>query len=143
MGVSCLQAYQNHAGDKDLKEILNEMLEQSKEHIKECDELLLANGITPAPAFPTRPEAKFEDIPIGARFMDQEIAAAIALDNSAGLVLCSQNIAMSIREDIGATFAKYHAVKLKNAAKILRMNKDKGWLIPPPLQLQRPELVNV
>jgi hypothetical protein len=26
---------------------------------------------------------------------------------------------------------------------ILRMNKEKGWLIPPPLHIQTPELAHV
>ena len=42
----------------------------------------------------------------------------------------------SLREDIGALFAKYHLSKTGIAVRILEMNKEKGWLIPPPLQLK-------
>ena len=37
---------------------------------------------------------------------------------------------MSIREDIGALFAKYHLTKTALGVRILQMNKEKGWLIP-------------
>jgi hypothetical protein len=141
ISLSCYQAYLNHAGDKDLKEILRDMINQSKLEIKECDTLILDNALAPAPALPDRPETKTEEIPVGARFTDQEIAAHIAADTTMGLIACSQAMGMSTREDIGALFAKYHATKTTLGARILRMNKEKGWLIPPPLHIQTPELV--
>ncbi|MGG4092485.1 DUF3231 family protein [Paenibacillus lautus] len=137
--VSCYEAYLNHAGDKDLKKILHDLLDQAKLEIKECDELLTDNGITPAPALPERPSVKLEDIPAGARFTDPEIAVKIAADTSLGLVACSQIMGQSIREDIGALFAKYHLTMTALGVRILQMNKEKGWLIPPPLQIKRPE----
>jgi len=88
---------------------------------------------------PEKPPVKLEDIPAGAKFSDPEIAAKIAVDTSAGLVACSQAMGQSIREDIGALFAKYHLTKTALGLKILKLNKEKGWLIPPPLQVKRPE----
>ncbi len=137
--LSCYQAYLNHAGDKELKKILGDLIDQANLEMKECDTLLTDNGIPPAPALPERPEVKLEDIPAGARFTDPEIAAKIAADTSLGLVACSQMMGQSIREDIGALFAKYHATMAAIGLRILQMNKDKGWLIPPPLQVKRPE----
>ena len=139
--VSCYQAYLNHAGDNDLKKILGDLIDQAKLEIKECDALLTNNGISPAPAMPERSPVKLEDIPAGARFTDPEIAAAISADSSLGLVACSQVMGQVIREDIGALFAKYHLARAALGARILQMNKEKGWLIPPPLQLKRPEPV--
>ncbi|OMF65933.1 DUF3231 family protein [Paenibacillus sp. FSL R5-0766] len=137
--VSCYQAYLNHAGDKDLKKILDDLLDQAKLEIKECDALLTENGIAPAPMLPERPTVKLEDIPAGARFTDPEIAAKVTADTAMGLVAASQTIGQSIREDIGALFAKYHATKTALGVRILQMNKEKGWLIPPPLQVKRPD----
>jgi len=34
-------------------------------------------------------------------------------------------------------FAKFHAQKTQLGLKILRLNKPKDWLIPPPLQLKK------
>ena len=54
-----------------------------------------------------------------------------------GLVACSQVMGQSIREDIGALFAKYHLTKTALGLRILNMSKEKGWLIPPPLQVEK------
>jgi hypothetical protein len=140
--VSVYQAYQYHAGDKDLKKILSDLIDQAKLEINECDTLLTQNGITPSPSLPERPEVNIADIPIGARLTDQEISALISVDTFMGLTACSQIISNSIREDICALYMKYHTTTAAIGLKILRMNKEKGWLIPPPLQIKRPELVN-
>jgi hypothetical protein len=136
--VSCYQVYLNHAGDKDLKQILEDLIDQAKTEIKECDKLLTDNGVVPAPIMADRPAVNLEDIPPGARFVDQEIGAKLAADTAAGLAACSAIMGMSIREDIGALFAKYHATKTALGVRILRMNKEKGWLVPPPLHVEHP-----
>ncbi|NEW05929.1 DUF3231 family protein [Paenibacillus sp. SYP-B3998] len=139
--ISFYQAYLNHCGDKDLKKVLNDLIDQAKLESKECDILLTDNGIAPAPTMPERPPVKLEDIPAGARFADPEIAAKISADTSIGLVSCSQAMGQSIRVDIGALFAKYHLTKTAFGLRLLNLSKEKGWLIPPPLQIKRPELV--
>lgn len=140
--VSCYQAYLNHTGDKDLKKLLDDLIDQAKVEIKECDAMLIDNGIAPAPMLPERPPAKLEDIPVGARFSDPEIAAKISADSALGLSACSAVMGNSIREDIGALFAKYHLAKTALGVKALQLSKEKGWLVPPPLQVKRPETVN-
>lgn len=135
--ISLYRLFQNHAGDGDLKDVLGDLINQAELESSECDALLKEAGITPAPTLPDRPEVKLEDIPAGARFTDMEIAAKIAADNAAGLVGCSTIMGQSIREDIGALFAKYHATKAAIGIKILHMNKKKGWLLPPPLHVKK------
>lgn len=135
--ISSLEAHRNHAGDKDLIKLLGEMLDQMRQEVEECDKVLTDNGIAPAPSLPARPQVELEDIPIGARFSDYEIGAMAAISNSAGLTACSAAMGSSIREDIGAMFAKYHGQKAQLGVKILRLNKEKGWLVPPPLQLKK------
>jgi hypothetical protein len=42
-------------------------------------------------------------------------------------------IGQSIREDIAAMFAQIHMQKVALGGKFLRLNKEKGWLVPPLL----------
>ncbi|MFC4102020.1 DUF3231 family protein [Paenibacillus xanthanilyticus] len=137
--ISTYQLYLSHAGDDDLKHLVDNLLTQARQSAAECDELLIHNGHLPPPALPERPPVKLEDIPAGARLTDPEIAIAVGDDIATGLVACSQVIASAIRLDVGALFVKYHALHLASAAAALELSKEKGWLIPPPLQIQRPE----
>ncbi|MBC8080136.1 MAG: DUF3231 family protein, partial [Gorillibacterium sp.] len=40
-----------------------------------------------------------------------------------------------LREDVAILFSKYHSAKFILAGRTLRLSKEKGWLIPPPLHL--------
>lgn len=136
--LSIYQAFINHAGDKDLKMMLEEAVKLMKDENKQASELLKANGIALPPALPDRPVSSAEDIPVGARFMDPEISAILSVNGAAGLVACSQVIGQSIREDIGMMFGQFHTSKAQFGARLLKLNKEKSWLIPPPLHVAPP-----
>ncbi|KRD83855.1 hypothetical protein ASE51_28250, partial [Bacillus sp. Root147] len=104
-----------------------------QQEMKSIETLLKENGVGLPPTPPERPEVCLDDIPVGARVQDPEVAAAISMNIAAGLVACSQLIGQSIREDIAAMFAQIHMQKVALGGKFLRLNKEKGWLIPPPL----------
>ncbi len=134
-GLVALQTFNNHAGDKDLKNLITTSIEEAKKEIQQLEDLLKTNGVALPPTAPDRPVATLEDIPVGARFNDPEISAAIALNLAAALVACSQMMGQSIREDIGTLFAQFHMQKAQLGAKFLKIEKEKGWLIPPPLHM--------
>lgn len=127
------QTHLNHSGDEDLQKLLEEAIRCGQEEIQQIETLLKENGIGLPPTPPERPKARLEDIPAGARFMDQEIAAALSANIAAGLVACSTIIGQSVREDIAMMFGQFHVQKAALGAKLLRLNKEKGWLVPPPL----------
>lgn len=136
--VAAYQVFYNHVGDKDLKDLIEDIIENgTKPAIKEIEDLLKENGVGLPPTPPERPEANLEDIPVGAKFMDNEIAAKVAADMAAGLIECSSIMGQCIREDIAVMYGRFHLEKARFAAKILRINKEKGWLIPPPLHLNK------
>ncbi|MBP1933142.1 DUF3231 family protein [Ammoniphilus resinae] len=136
------QVFLNHTGDADLKGFIKDVLRSSKQEIEQLENLLKANGVALPPTPPDRPEASIENIPPGARINDMEVAGAISRDIALGLVSCSSVIGQCIREDIATMFVQFHASKVQFGARLLRMNKEKGWLIPPPLHMQTPELVH-
>ncbi|MDL4842961.1 DUF3231 family protein [Aquibacillus rhizosphaerae] len=131
--IAGYQTKLNHAGDEDLQKLIEESIHQCQQESKQIETLLKDNGIGLPPAPPERPKACVDDIPAGARFQDPEIAAALSAANAAGLVGCSTVIGQCIREDIAMMFSQFHTQKATLGAKLLRLNKEKGWLIPPPL----------
>ncbi|WP_421384926.1 DUF3231 family protein [Bacillus salacetis] len=137
--VAGYQTLKNHAGDEDLNKFLDELIQNGNQEIKQVEELLKENGVGLPPTPPERPNACVEDIPVGARFQDPEIAASLTRDIAGGLVACSQAIALCIREDIAMMFGQFHMQKAALGGKLLRLNKEKGWLIPPPLHQHKKE----
>jgi hypothetical protein len=136
--ISAYEAFVNHAGDGDLIELLEEAIKTMKSENKMLEKVLKENGIALPPSLPERPVAKAEDIPVGARFMDPEISGAISINVGQGLVSCSLVLGQCLREDIAMMFGKFHTDKMLFGLKLLRMNKEKGWIIPPPLHKDSP-----
>ncbi|PPA69416.1 DUF3231 family protein [Jeotgalibacillus proteolyticus] len=132
-GIAKFQTLINHAGDRDLQELIEEAIKLGEQEVEQLETILKENGIGLPPTPPSRPVAKLDEIPTGARFHDVEISASISMDIAAGLVACSQIIGQSIREDIALLFGQFHMQKAALGAKFLRLSKEKGWLVPPPL----------
>lgn len=125
----------NHTGDEDLRKFLTNVMDDTTQGIEQLETLLKENEVGLPPSPPERPKAKIEEIPVGARFNDPEIAAMLAADIAAGLVACSKMMGQSIREDIIMMFGQFHTQKATLGGKLLRMQKEKGWVVLPPLHL--------
>jgi len=138
--ISLYQGFINHAGDGDLKKLLDEAVREMKEENTKVEELLKIHGVGLPPTPPERPDANAEEIPVGARFMDPEISAILSANVAQGLVAISGVIGQSTREDVALMFGQFSMNKAQFGAKVLRLNKQKGWLIPPPLHLNSPNV---
>ncbi|RKD24468.1 hypothetical protein BEP19_08760 [Ammoniphilus oxalaticus] len=136
------QTLMNHAGDQDLKKFLEDSIRSMKGEVEQVEALLKANGVELVPTPAEKPIADRDSIPVGARFTDMEISASLTRDFATGLVACSAVIGECIREDIAIMFGQFHLTKAQFGARLLRMNKEKGWLVPPPLHKEAPELVH-
>ncbi|MFP7494519.1 DUF3231 family protein [Terribacillus saccharophilus] len=123
----------NHVGDDDLKKLMIATIEGAQAEVKQVSEILKANGIALPPAAPEPPKVDLESIPVGARFIDPDVAATASASVAAGLVSCSTMMGQAIREDIGMMFGQFHTNGAMLGAKYLKLMKEKGWLIPPPL----------
>lgn len=123
----------NHAGDEDLKKLIEEAIAIGQAEAAALDQVLKENGVGLPPAPPERPKANIEDIPAGARFQDPEIAASISRDIGMGLTSASMAMSQCIREDIAMLFGQFHAAKVKLGGEFLKLHKEKGWLVVPPL----------
>ncbi|WP_085994314.1 DUF3231 family protein [Oceanobacillus senegalensis] len=137
--IAGYQTYLNHSGDEDLKRLLQEAIDGGQQEVNQIETLLKENGVGLPPTPPDRPDAHLDEIPAGARVTDTEIAAMLSGNIGAGLVACSTMIAQSIREDIATMFGQFHVQKATLGAKVLRLNKEKGWLVPPPLHHHKGE----
>ncbi|WP_210367233.1 DUF3231 family protein [Bacillus sp. REN3] len=132
-----LQILINHSGDQDLKAYLEDLLENCfKQEEQQSEAILKTNGIRLPPAPPGRPDVQVEDIPAGARFNDPEIALLVQRELMAGKIMCSYVMGISTRQDIAEMFGEFHAQKAEYEEKLLKITKEKGWLVLPPISLK-------
>lgn len=137
--ISGYEGFINQAGDRELIKLLEEAVQIAKLECKEVEKVLKDNGITPPPTLPERPKANADEIPAGVRFMDPEISGAVSINVGQGLVSCSMVMGQCLREDIAMMFGKFHMERAMFGGKLLKLNKEKGWIVPPPLHQDTPE----
>lgn len=133
--IATYQTFYNHAGDEELKKLIEEFVQVAKEEVSKLESILKANGVALPPAPPERAEANADHIPPGAKFNDPEISAALTIDTGSSLVACSQAMSTSTREDIAMMYGQFHLMKAQLGYKLLRLIKKKGWLVLPPLHI--------
>ena len=109
--IAMYQTLYNHTGDRDLAKLVEEAIAGMEEENKQLKEILKVNGVGLPPAPPERPNARLEDIPVGAKYMDPEISAILSGNAAAGLVACSTAMGMCTREDIAYMYAQFHMAK--------------------------------
>jgi hypothetical protein len=132
-----LQILINHTGDHDLKVLLEDLMENCiKQEEQQTEAILKSNGIRLPPAPPGRPDVHVEDIPAGARFNDPEVAVLVQRELMAGKILCSYVMGIATREDIAEMYGEFHVQKAEYEAKLLKLSKEKGWLVLPPMNLK-------
>lgn len=137
------QTFLNHVGDKDLKAYLDEITSGPIRYlIREFEAILKAKGIALPPAPPEKPFTSFDTIPEGARVGDREIVAAIFRNISFALMILSQVIPLCTHEDLKNVFSEIFIMMKNYDAIILKMRKDKGWLLQPPLHYKDRGLPN-
>lgn len=133
------QTHLNHASDEDLQKLLKVAIEGGKQQIHQIEELLKENEVGLPPTPPERAKACSDDIPIGARFPDQEIVSYLWMNVAAGLMACSTIMGQSNREDITLLFGNFHAQITMLGAQVLKLKREKGWLVPPPMHHTKAE----
>lgn len=141
--LAAYSTFLNHVGDVDLKKYIEDkMKNEMKPQMQQIENLLRENGIAVPPAPPEKPIANLESIPVGAKFTDPEIAVTIAKNIGTGLTALSQIMSICTREDIATMCGQFHMEKAQSGLRLLKLEKEKGWLIPPPLHVKTPEPVH-
>ena len=132
-----LQVLNNHTGDEDLKNFLDDIYENGYTPEEEQVENILKNaGIRLPPAPPDRPNVEVEDIPAGARFNDPEIASLVQRELMVSKMTCSFIMGICVQEDIKSLFGEFHTLKEEYDLKLAKLSKEKGWTISPPINIK-------
>ena len=132
-----IQVLRNHTEDEDLKLLLDDVMENSyQDEEQQVETILKESGIRLPPAPPDRPNVELQDIPAGARFNDSEIARLIQKELTAGMQLCSYMMGISSQEDIASLFEEFHSLKAEHEWKLVKIIKEKGWYVSPPINIK-------
>ncbi|RFU66764.1 DUF3231 family protein [Peribacillus glennii] len=117
----------------------DEVIEMLKDAIKTCgsqasrlEQFLTKEGV-PLPTMPaSKPKSDPEEVPLGVKLTDNEIANGVSVKIAYMNVQCATAQSQSVRTDVGYMFMEFQAELLIFGAILKPLMKKRGWLRVPP-----------
>jgi hypothetical protein len=123
----------NHTSDNELSHALEDVIYHLEDkQLMKLKEFMKTNGIPLPDISADKSISDPNDVPLGAKMTDKEIANALILKISSGMIFCSRGISESVRDDVGLMFTEFHTQKVVYGLKVKKLMEKRGWLLVPP-----------
>ncbi|PLR96871.1 DUF3231 family protein [Bacillus sp. T33-2] len=122
----------NTTTDDDLLEMLADGVKTCGSQVKRLEEFMKQEGI-PLPSMPAdKPRSNPQEIPLGVKMTDDEIANGISAKVAYMNVMCASSQSQAVRTDIGLMFVEFQAELLTFGASVKTLMRRRGWIRVPP-----------
>lgn len=125
----------NTTTDTELKKLYQDGHNVVTSHQKELSEFMKQEGV-PLPKIPeSKPQSDPDEIPLGAKFTDSQLANTIGINFIVAADTCATAASQCLRTDTALMFLKFQTEKLSLSLKTKELMQKKGWLKVPPFYL--------
>lgn len=122
----------NTTSDDEVKEMLKDAYNVCKSQSERLESFLLKEGIPLPETSSPKPNFTGVDVPMGAKFSDDEISNAVSLKIASAIIESALGQAQSIRTDVGMMWAEFQSEMLMFSATLKSLMRKRGWLKIPP-----------
>ncbi|ARU60677.1 hypothetical protein CBW65_05950 [Tumebacillus avium] len=130
--VTVSQQALNMTTDEDLSGAIHEELKLIEMQKSKLQAFMIDEGIPLPPMTEQVPKCRQDEIPLGVKQTDYEIANALSLKISLSIVACAKAISEAVRVDYGIMFTQFLGQKIVYGTNLRTMMKKRGWLKIPP-----------
>ncbi|MFD2446578.1 DUF3231 family protein [Bacillus sp. CGMCC 1.16607] len=118
--------------DNELKELLVDAKKLCESQSQRLSSFMQKEGIPLPPSQQKKPVSDPNEIPLGAKLTDDEIANGVSLKVATAGVECAIGNSQSIRIDVGLIWTEFYTEMLTFGATTKRLLQKRGWLKVPP-----------
>ncbi|UTR12615.1 DUF3231 family protein [Evansella sp. LMS18] len=122
----------NTSTDDEIREMLNDVIKVCESQAERLSKFMKQEGIPLPDVTSAKPVSNPNEIPLGVKLTDDEIANGIAFK----MVLCAQHCAKgqadAIRYDIGMLWLEFFSEWVTFGATLKALMRKRGWLKVPP-----------
>ena len=122
----------NTTTDDEVKEMLNDVIQLCEVQVQSLKKLMKKEGIPLPDTTAAKPNSDPNDIPLGVKLTDSEIANGVAFKLVTCLQACSKGQADSIRDDIGRMWLQLYLEWAIFGTTLKTLMRKRGWLKVPP-----------
>lgn len=130
--VPVLEASLNTTTDDELIKLLKKAKNLGEHQINILKSFMINEGIPLSQVSESKPKSDPNNVPLGVKATDEEIANFISAKVAANIVMSSTNMSQCIRNDISLMWARFHTEKLVYGMELKTAMRKRGWLKVPP-----------
>ena len=122
--------------DPELSKALHEAVKMFQSQKERLIEFLRLEGIPLPPLSESKPISNPNEVPLGVKLTDEEIANSLIIKLVMGITACSIAVNESIRNDVGLLWTEFLQEYLTFGGNLKPLMKKRGWLKVPPFYYQ-------
>lgn len=122
----------NTTTDDEIKEMLKDVIQICEAQVQKLNEFMKKEGIPLPDATSAKPKSDPNDIPLGVKLTDNEIANGVAFKLVTCLQACSKGQADSVRDDVGIMWLQFYLEWATFGTTLKTLMRKRGWLKVPP-----------
>ncbi|WP_456276338.1 DUF3231 family protein [Bacillus sp. AK128] len=122
----------NTTTDDEVKELLVDAKKLCESQSQRLSSFMQKEGIPLPPGPKKKPLSEPNEIPLGVKFTDDEIANGVSLKVAAAGMECALGNSQSIRSDVGLIWTEFYAELLTFGATTKTLLRKRGWIKVPP-----------
>ncbi|MBD7936936.1 DUF3231 family protein [Cytobacillus sp. Sa5YUA1] len=130
--IPALETCLNTTTDNELIELLTESKRLAEHQKLTLEKFMIKEGIPLSNTAQSKPNSDPNNIPLGVKSTNDEIANLISIKVASNIMMCSTNMTQSIRNDIGLMWARFYAEKMIFSMNLKNTMHKRGWLKIPP-----------
>jgi hypothetical protein len=122
----------NTTTDDEVKEMLNDVIQLCESQVQSLKKFMKKEGIPLPDSTAAKPNSDPNDIPLGVKLTDSEIANGVAFKLVTCLQASSKGQADSIRDDVGIMWLQLYLEWAMFGTTLKTLMRKRGWLKVPP-----------
>lgn len=122
----------NSTTDPELSRALHEAVQMFKSQRERLIAFLQLEGVSLPPLSESKPISDPNEIPLGVRLTDDEIANSLIIKLVMAISSCADAVTQSVRNDVGLIWVEFLQEYLTFGATLKALMKKRGWFKFPP-----------
>lgn len=123
----------NHTEDQSLKETIEHFVDEVLEpQVRQVRDVMLHEGVALADVTPDKPKADPRQVPVGARFSDEQVANMLVVKIQGLMQFCHEGLSRSLRDDLAHMYFTFQTHVMAQGLTLKGLMTQRGWLRLPP-----------
>ncbi|RSD28718.1 DUF3231 family protein [Mesobacillus subterraneus] len=122
----------NTTTDDEVKEMLNDLIRICEAQVRSLNDFMKKEGLPLPDTTAAKPNSDPNDIPLGVKLTDDELANGVAFKLVTCMQACSKGQADAVRDDVGRMWLQFYLEWSAFGTTLKTLMRKRGWLKVPP-----------